>query len=74
MVRSQEEFERPCGYVHYNPVKHELAACAHAWPYSTFSEFVEQGFYPADWCCACQRVRMVQNTTRITEMEPLTGE
>jgi putative transposase len=40
-------------YVHYNPVKHGLASCPHAWPYSTFGKWVKRGRHGADWCCSC---------------------
>ena len=40
-------------YFHYNPVKHGLASCPHAWDYSTFHCWAEQDFYTADWLCSC---------------------
>lgn len=36
-------------YIHYNPVKHGLAARAIDWPYSSFHRWVASGLYPADW-------------------------
>nr|WP_231636892.1 transposase [Planktothricoides sp. SR001] len=41
-------------YIHYNPVKHGLVACPHAWEYSSFSCYVAQGMYSEDWACQCQ--------------------
>jgi putative transposase len=40
-------------YIHYNPVKHGLASCPHAWPYSSFGKWVTEGRYDADWACCC---------------------
>jgi putative transposase len=53
-VRDEDEFERLCAYIHYNPVKHGRAACPHAWPWSSFAEFVRAGRYPPDWNCTCR--------------------
>ena len=36
-------------YIHYNPVKHGLAAYVSQWPYSTYHRYVADGTYPADW-------------------------
>jgi putative transposase len=52
-IRDETDFHRHCDYIHYNPVKHGLAKCPHAWAYSSFQRFVEGGFYSQDWCCAC---------------------
>lgn len=52
-VRNDEEFERLCDYIHYNPVKHGHASCPHAWPYSSFMQFVSEGRYDEDWQCTC---------------------
>jgi putative transposase len=41
-------------YIHFNPVKHGLVQCAHAWPYSSFHRWVREGAYRSDWMCACQ--------------------
>ena len=48
-IRDDEDFQRHCDYIHYNPVKHGCAATPAAWPYSTFRKFVERGIYPQDW-------------------------
>ncbi|HZK82212.1 MAG TPA: hypothetical protein VFC46_14115, partial [Humisphaera sp.] len=37
----------------YNPIKHRLAECAHAWPWSSFHRLVKAGVYDARWCCEC---------------------
>jgi putative transposase len=40
-------------YIHYNPVKHGLVRCSHAWRHSSFAKWVRQGAYAADWMCLC---------------------
>ena len=49
LIRDENDLERHCDYVHYNPVKHELAE--RLWDYSdsSFRRFVEQGQYERDW-------------------------
>jgi len=44
-------------YIHYNPVKHRLASCPHAWPASSFSRWVALGLYEKSWGCCCQAGR-----------------
>ncbi len=53
MIRDERDLENHCNYIHFNPVKHGLVPCAHAWPHSSFARFVTQGFYPSDWYCRC---------------------
>mgnify|MGYP003808201581 CR=1 FL=1 len=53
LIRDDNDFIRHCDYIHYNPVKHGLADCPHAWPYSSFHRFVQADVYPRDWRCAC---------------------
>jgi len=48
-IRNDQDFERHCDYIHYNPVKHGLVARVADWPYSSFHRFVENGVYPLDW-------------------------
>ncbi len=52
LVRDEGELERLGDYIHYNPVKHGLVACAAEWPYSSFGRWVGLGIYPPDWGCA----------------------
>lgn len=52
-IRDDRDFERHCDYIHYNPVKHGVAVCPHAWPASSFDRFVHDGYYGNDWCCVC---------------------
>lgn len=48
-IRDDGDFARHVDYIHWNPVKHGLAARAADWPYSTFHRFVRDGAYPSDW-------------------------
>lgn len=52
-LRDECDFAQHCHYIHYNPVKHGLATCPHAWPYSSFHRFVRAGIYDQDWQCVC---------------------
>jgi REP-associated tyrosine transposase len=52
-IRDEEDWRRHCEYIHYNPVKHGLVTCPHAWPYSTFHRWVREGWVEADWGCTC---------------------
>ena len=53
VIRDQADRERHLNYIHYNPIKHGLAECAHAWPWSSFHRLVRCGAYDATWCCGC---------------------
>ncbi len=48
-IRNDNDFERHCHYIHYNPVKHGHVVAARQWPYSSFHRFVKLGVYPIDW-------------------------
>jgi len=52
-IRDQDDLNRHLDYIHYNPVKHGLAACPHEWGASSFAKWTGQGSYAADWCCRC---------------------
>ena len=56
-IRDDDDFRRHCDYIHFNAVKHGVASCPHAWPYSSFDRFVREEFYDADWQCACDGPR-----------------
>jgi putative transposase len=49
LIRDEDELERLCDYIHYNPVKHGLVRGPRDWPYSSFHRFVKLGSYSADW-------------------------
>ncbi|MDP2920442.1 MAG: transposase [Dehalococcoidia bacterium] len=48
-IRDQEDFNRHCDYIHYNPVKHGLVNSPAEWKHSSFKKFVEQGLYAQNW-------------------------
>ncbi len=48
-IRDARDYAAPMDTIHWNPVKHGLAARAGDWPYSTFRRCVAAGLYPADW-------------------------
>jgi putative transposase len=52
-IRDVQDFNRHLDYIHYNPVKHGLAACPHAWPHSSFPRHVRRGAYEPEWQCSC---------------------
>jgi len=52
-IRNERDMEAHLNYIHYNPVRHGLANCPHAWPYSTFQKWVTREQYMPDWCCCC---------------------
>jgi putative transposase len=52
-IRDEDDMIHHVNYIHYNPVKHELARCPHAWPYSSFRRWVSNGYYREDWLCDC---------------------
>ena len=48
-IRDERDYAMHCDYLHYNPVKHGLAAKPYDWPYSSFRRFVNKGTYPRNW-------------------------
>ena len=48
-IRNQQDFNRHCDYIHYNPVKHGLVDDPKKWEYSTIHRFIEKGLYPSNW-------------------------
>jgi putative transposase len=52
-IRDEDDFLHHVNYIHYNPIKHGLARCPHAWPWSSFHRWVEQGYYRPTWLCDC---------------------
>ena len=49
LIRNKEDWRRHMDYIHYNPVKHGLAARPCDWPHSSFEKVVKQGLYERDW-------------------------
>jgi putative transposase len=48
-IRDELDYAAHMDYIHFNPVKHGLAAHAGDWPFSSFVRCVELGMYPRDW-------------------------
>jgi putative transposase len=48
-VRDEDDFLRLADYIHFNPVKHGLAAHPGEWPWSSFHRHVKKGFDPPEW-------------------------
>jgi putative transposase len=53
VIRDQQDYQRHLNYIHYNPVKHTYACCAHEWQWSSFHRFVRERVYEPTWCCGC---------------------
>lgn len=49
VIRDEEDWRRHVDYIHYNPVKHRLAASPALWPWSSFGAAVNKGWYPESW-------------------------
>jgi putative transposase len=49
LIRDDSDFAAHLDYIHFNPVRHGLAAAPRDWPYSTFREWVARGIYDPDW-------------------------
>ncbi len=64
-IRDENDLIAHVEYIHYNPVKHGLVSCPHAWAYSSFARFVRKGVYDADWGCSCERECVVPDFNRI---------
>lgn len=58
LIRDERDFELHINYIHYNPVKHGMASCPHAWADSSFTHWVRRGVYPNDWCCRCVKTEI----------------
>ncbi len=51
-IRDEDDLHVHADYLHYNPVKHQLAKCPKDWPWSSFHRFVQAGHYELDWGCS----------------------
>jgi putative transposase len=51
-IRDEDDLIQHVNYIHFNPVKHQLAKCPSEWPWSSFQRFVQHGDYPIDWACS----------------------
>jgi putative transposase len=48
-IRDDQDYAAHMDYVHFNPVKHRLAADPADWPHSSFARCVRLGLYSTDW-------------------------
>ena len=48
-IRDDDDFVRLVDYIHFNPVNHGLAPHPGEWPWSSFHQHVQKGFYPPEW-------------------------
>jgi putative transposase len=48
-IRDAGDYAAHVDYIHFNPVKHGLVACAADWPFSSFHRAVAKGIYPRGW-------------------------
>ena len=49
IIRCEEYLRRHIDYIHYNPVRHGLVNSPRLWPHSSFSAFLEAGYYEGGW-------------------------
>lgn len=49
LIRDEEDFRRHLDYIHYNPVKHGYVNAPAQWAYSSFTRYVQRGWYDEDW-------------------------
>lgn len=66
-IRDEQDLEAHMDYIHYNPVKHGVVSCPHAWPYSSFHRWVAAGRYRLEWACACNGAASPPAFERISE-------
>jgi putative transposase len=48
-IRDEDDRIKHMNYIHYNPVKHDLAQSPGDWEHSSFNYWVEKGVYEKDW-------------------------
>lgn len=49
LIRDEQDFNRHCDYIHYNPVKHGLVISPGEWKNSSFEKYIQKGIYSKDW-------------------------
>ncbi|MGH8497476.1 MAG: REP-associated tyrosine transposase [Methylococcales bacterium] len=49
VLRNEEDWRGHVDYIHYNSVKHGLAASPAEWPYSSFHKAVAKGWHAENW-------------------------
>jgi len=48
-IRDENDLNIHIGYIHYNPVKHNLVKNVSDWEFSSFDNFVKDGKYDINW-------------------------
>jgi putative transposase len=51
VIRNDKDWSMHMDYIHYNPVKHGMASKPEDWPYSSYFDCVNEGFYEIGWGC-----------------------
>jgi putative transposase len=49
IIRDESDLRNHIDYIHYNPVRHGLAATALEYDHSSFKTFLKRGMYDAEW-------------------------
>jgi putative transposase len=49
VIRNQNDLNRCIDYIHYNPVKHGIVINLDDFPFSSFHEYLNAGYYQNDW-------------------------
>ncbi len=49
IIRDEQDLQNHLDYIHWNPVKHKIVEHPSEYKFSSFSKFVDQGFYGEDW-------------------------
>ena len=49
IIRDETDLNRHLDYIHYNPTKHKIAASPGEYRFSSFRDYVENGYYEPDW-------------------------
>jgi len=60
LIIDEKDLEQHVEYIHYNPVKHEYVNSPYKWEYSSFKQFVSQGFYPEDWMANTENISKIR--------------
>lgn len=49
IIRDEMDLERHFDYIHWNPVKHQVAPSPDEWRETSLHEWIRKGYYPASW-------------------------
>ena len=49
VIRNEDDLQRHLDYIHYNPVRHQLAHQPEAWPHSSYANWQQANAYPVRW-------------------------